>query len=209
MPLDFGQDPADQRCAKAVLVSCLVDCTCSSQMRQTSMSLGEVMGEQGEDRSSAACPMLASELLCCLVRRTGLHTGNFRLQGVSAVCCHAMFGFVPEVGVPGCMLSSTASSPCPAWLLSHVCSGSDSSSRPWCLLVCVTADSAALLTLWLMFGKLADLSGGRRLCSGLAEATTVSGASAAAATAWGAWTGVRARGALLAGVEGVSSSDSA
>ena len=172
------------------------------------MSLGEVMGEQGEDRSSAARPMLASELLCCLVRRRGLQTGNFRLQGVSAVWSHATSGVVPEVGVPGCMLSSTASSPCPAWLLSHVRSGSDSSS-PWCLCVCLTADSAALLALWLMFGKLADLSGGRRRCSGLAEATTVRGAPAAAAAVWGAWTGVRARGALLAGVEGVSSSDSA
>ena len=107
------QDFAGQDYGKAVQVYCLqmVGCTCSSQMRQTSMSLGEVIGEEGEDKSSAACPMLASELLCCLVKRRGLHTGNFRLQGVSAVCSHATSGVALEVGVPGCMLSSTASNP--------------------------------------------------------------------------------------------------
>lgn len=85
--------------------------TCSSQIRHTSMTLGELDVEQGEERSSAAWPVLASELLSCLFNRKGLHTGKWTFHGVSAFCSHAASCVLADLGVPGCIFSSTTSSP--------------------------------------------------------------------------------------------------
>lgn len=71
-------------------------------------------------------------------------------------------------------------------------------------MVCLTADSAALLMLGLVLGKLADLSGGRRLCRGLAEAMTDAGTRARPSDG-GKCTGVRASGALKPAGDGVCS----
>ena len=84
---------------------------CSSQIRQTTMILGDALGEQGVDMSSAVLPVLASEPLCWRAILKGLHCDILTLQELFGCCSHIASLAQLEVGVPGCMDSSTDSRP--------------------------------------------------------------------------------------------------
>jgi len=86
---------------------------CSSQIRQTTMILGEALGEHGVDRSPVARLVLASEPLSWREMRSGLQWDSLRLQELLPCCSHMASLVHPDVGVPGCMDSSTDSSPAP------------------------------------------------------------------------------------------------
>ena len=86
---------------------------CSSQMRQTTMILGDALGEHGVDISPVARLVLASEPLSWREIRSGLQWDSLRLQELLPCCSHMASLVHPDVGVPGCMDSSTDSSPAP------------------------------------------------------------------------------------------------
>lgn len=137
---------------------------CSSQIRQTTMILGDALGEHGVETSSRVLLVLASEPLCWRAILKGLQWDSLRLQGLLACCSHMASLAQPEVGVPGCMDSSTDPNPpadpcCPSQKLIPESCSSDACCA---LLRCTADEAAALKELPEALGYVADLTGGPR-----------------------------------------------
>lgn len=135
------------------------------------MILGDALGEHGVEASSKILLVLVSEPLCWRAILRGLQWGSLRLQGLLACCSHMASLVQPEVGVPGCMDSSTdpnlpgVDPCCPAQkLILELCS----SDTCCALLRCTAEDAPGVNELLEALGNVADFAGAPRRDTDLA-----------------------------------------